>query len=633
MLKLKKLDKFVLKSFGLLFLATFFICLFIFMMQFLWRYVDDLVGKGLEMSVLAQFFFYSALTLIPASLPLATLLASLITFGNFGERFELLAMKAAGISLFKIIRPLIILSVLLCGVSFVFQNNIGPKAFSKLTTLIISIRQKSPELDIPEGMFYDEIDGYNIFVKEKDRKTGLLYDVKIYEFSEGFDNARIIVADTGKLALTADKKYLYLHLFSGEMFENLRQPGVNKQNIPYRRESFKEKHALIEFDTNFNLADASIMDKQSGSKNMQTLKHSIDSMVIANDSVGLANYEYAMDRAFDIDKNLSNVDSTKIEKWKSASTYLNTDSLFNISTLKKKQSILNLAKRDAEALASEWNFKEFEVKQTDLQIRRHQMGWHEKITLSLACLVFFFIGAPLGSIIRKGGLGMPVVISVLIFIIYYIINTMGSKMAREGEWLVWVGMWMSTLILTPMGGFLAYKSNRDSVILNSDLYVGWIKKVLGIRPERHMTRKDVIIVNPNYDECSDRLTDLSNKLSHFLETNRLRKAPNYAQLWFAQVEPNEMGRYLDELELLIEELSNSKSLEILNAINKYPIIPHSAHTRPFKQTWLNTVFGIIFPVGLFFYFRVWIFRIRLDKDIKMVLSINNELDKIIKRNK
>ena len=632
MLKLKKLDKFVLKSFGLLFIATFFICLFIFMMQFLWRYVDDLVGKGLEMTVLGQFFFYSALTLIPASLPLATLLASLITFGNFGERFELLAMKAAGISLFKIIRPLMILAVLLCGISFVFQNNIGPKAFSKLTTLLISIRQKSPELDIPEGIFYDEIDGYNIFVKEKDRKTGLLYDVIIYEFSEGFDNARIIVADTGQLAMTADKQYLYLHLYSGEMFENIRQTGVSKGNVPYRRESFKEKHALIEFDSGFNMADASIMDKQSGSKNMQTLRHSIDSMVSQNDSVGIANYEYAQDRSFDVDRNLSKSDSIKVEEQRILGT-INVDSLFNVSTLKKKQSVLNLAKRDIESLATDWSFREVEVKNTDLQIRRHLMAWHEKITLSFACLVFFFIGAPLGSIIRKGGLGMPVVISVLIFIIYYIINTMGSKMAREGEWIVWIGMWMSTLILAPVGGFLAYKSNRDSVILNSDLYIGWIKTILGIRPERHIVRKEVVIEEPNYNECLSRVYDLTNKFNAYLKTHRLLKAASYLKLWFAKVEPNEISLYLDELELIVEELSNSRSLEILNVLNKYPIIPHRAHTRPFKFTWLNTIFGIVFPIGLFFYVRVWIFRVRLSKDIKKVLAVNNELANIIERNK
>ena len=216
----------------MLFAGTFFICLFIFMMQFLWKYVDDMVGKGLEMSVLAQFFFYSGLTLVPLSLPLAVLLAALITFGNFGERFELLAMKAAGISLIKIMRPLIVLISIVCCVSFYFQNVIGPKAQTKMLTLLVSMRQKSPELDIPEGVFYDEIDGYNLYVKHKDRDTGMLYDVLIYNMEKGFDNAQIIKSDSGRLEMAADKKHLYLHLFDGEQFENLKSQSFSQRNVP-----------------------------------------------------------------------------------------------------------------------------------------------------------------------------------------------------------------------------------------------------------------------------------------------------------------------------------------------------------------------------------------------------------------
>lgn len=602
------------------------------MMQFIWRFIDDLVGKGLEVSVLAEFFFYAALTLIPVSLPLAILLASLITFGNFGERFELLAMKAAGISLFKIIRPLIILALLLCGTSFVFQNNIGPIAYQKLGTLLISIRQKSPELEIPEGLFYNEIDGYNIYVKSKNRETGLLHDVTIYQFSEGFDNARIIVADTGRLALTADKKHLYLHLYNGELFENIKQPGVNSKNIPYRRESFSEKHALIEFDTNFNMADGGILDKQASAKNINSLQLSIDSMRYVNDSVGTSNYDFAIDRAFKkIDSYRSSSDSLKLAN--SQITSINADSVLATSTLKKKQNVLNLAKREAESLSSEWSFKKFEISNTDLDIRRHQMALHEKITLSLACLVFFFIGTPLGAIIRKGGLGMPVVISVMIFIIYYIINTMGSKMAREGEWEVWFGMWLSTLILAPVGGFLAYKSNKDAVILNSDTYMSWIKTVIGIRPQRHMTRKEVVIDDPNYSECYEQITHLSNRLEEYLNTHKLRSAQSYIKLWFKTKTNDPVDEYLGELELIIEELSNSSSLEIINTINKYPVIPHRAHTLPFKLEWLDRAIGVILPVGIFFYFRIWFFRLRLAKDIQKVIEINKELKIIIDKNK
>lgn len=270
----------------MLFIGTFFICLFIFMMQFLWRYVDELVGKGLEMSVLAQFFFYSALTLVPVSLPLAVLLASLITFGNFGERYELLAMKAAGISLLKIMRPLIVFVCGVVGVSFYFQNVVGPIATAKLGTLVLSMKQKSPELDIPEGVFYSEIQDYNLKVARKDRKTGMLYDVLIYDLKEGFDKARVIYADSGRLEMTADKQHLWLHLYSGDLFENLKAQSMKSQNVPYRRESFREKHTLIEFDSDFNMADESIMSNSSGAKDMKMLQTSIDSMRVVGDSIG-----------------------------------------------------------------------------------------------------------------------------------------------------------------------------------------------------------------------------------------------------------------------------------------------------------------------------------------------------------
>ena len=285
-LRIKKLDIFVLKSFLLLFSGTFFICLFIFMMQFLWRYVDELVGKGLEIGVLAQFFFYSALTLIPVSLPLAILLAALMTFGNFGEKYELLSMKAAGIPLLRIIRPLIIFCVMLCGMSFYFQNVVAPKAQMKLWTLLVSMKQTSPELDIPEGVFYSDIDGYNIYVKKKDRETGIMKDLLIYNFSDGFENAHIIWASEGSMEMTADKQHLFLHLFNGEQFENLKSQTIDSKNVPYRRETFREKHIIIEFDGGFSMVDGGFLSNRSDAKNMTEISASIDSLTFKADSTG-----------------------------------------------------------------------------------------------------------------------------------------------------------------------------------------------------------------------------------------------------------------------------------------------------------------------------------------------------------
>ncbi len=613
----------------MLFMGTFFICLFIFMMQFLWKYVDEMVGKGLELSILAQFFFYSALTLVPISLPLAVLLAALITFGNFGERFELLAMKAAGISLLKIMRPLIVFIILVCGISFYFQNVIGPKAQVKLWTLLMSMRQKSPELDIPEGVFYDEIGGYNLYVKHKNRKTGMLYDVLIYNFEKGFENAQIIKSDSGKLEMTADKQHLYLHLYSGEQFENLRSQNMNQNNVPYRREAFRAKHAIIEFDSDFNMVNSDVMNSSSNSKDMKMLQTSIDSMKVENDSVGRVYFNEAINSTYKIPVDLKKADTLKIEQ--ARLNEYNVDSLFSVATLSQKQKIMNTAVSRAESAGNDWNFKSYNVIATEKNLRRHMMSWHEKLTLSLACLIFFFIGAPLGGIIRKGGLGMPVVVSVLIFIIYYIINNTGFKMARDGQWIVWMGMWTSTAVLAPLGAFLTYKSNNDSVVLNADAYINWFKKIAGVRSVRHLSRKDVIIQDPDYARLPAELQALSADCRAYVEKRNFKRAPNYFKLWMEDSRDEEMVAISERLEELVDEMSNTKSAHLMNALNNYPIIPVYAHVRPVDNYWLSLLCGLVVPVGLFFYFRIWAFRIRLGKDVGRIIETNGEVKEIIEK--
>ena len=629
MLHIKKLDIFILKSFCLLFTGTFFICLFIFMMQFLWRYVDELVGKGLEMSVLAQFFFYSALTLVPLSLPLAVLLAALITFGNFGERFELLAMKAAGISLLKIMRPLIVFIALVSCVSFFFQNVIGPRAQTKLWTLLISMKQKSPEVDIPEGVFYDEIDGYNLYVKHKNRDTGMLYDVLIYNFEKGFENAQIIKADSGRLEMTADKQHLYLHLYSGEQFENLKDQSVSRKNVPYRREAFREKHAIIEFDSGFNMADEGIMSNSEKSKDMWTIQADVDSMMQRNDSLGRVYFREAMQGAYAVNAQLDKEDTIRLAE-ASVADY-DVDSLFDVATLTEKEKVLSAAVNRAGSTGSDWNFKAFNIQQTDSSLRKHKAAWHEKLTLSLSCLIFFFIGAPLGGIIRKGGLGMPVVVSVVIFIIYYIINNTGFKMARDGKWIVWMGMWTSTAVLAPVGAFFTYKANKDSVVLNADAYIAWIKKILGIRSVRHLYRKEVIIHDPDYVRLPGELQALSADCRAYAESHRLKRIPNYFRLWTNTVEDREMEDINTRMETLIEEMSNTKSPRLIGVLNNYPVIPVRAHVRPFRNYWLNVACGLCVPVGLFFFFRIWAFRIRLAKDMERIIKTDEDAAYVIKQ--
>lgn len=601
------------------------------MMQFLWKYVDDLVGKGLEMSVMAQFFFYSALTLVPIALPLAVLLASLITFGNFGERYELLAMKAAGISLLKIMRPLIFFVCGLVAVSFYFQNVVAPDAQAKLGTLVVSLKQKSPELDIPEGVFYSEIPDYNLKIAKKNRESGMMYDVLIYNLKDGFENAHIIYADSGRMEMTADKQHLWLHLYDGDLFENLKTQSMNSQSVPYRRESFKEKHTIIEFNSDFNMADQSITKNMSSAKNMLQLEAAIDSMKLAGDSIGRQYYKELSATTYSPVNGLTKQDTAKILK-EDLRAY-NIDSLINTAPLLQKQRIYSSAASRTANIQTDLSFKVFSMGGNDQFIRRHMIEWHKKITISLSCLLFFFIGAPLGGIIRKGGLGMPVIISVLIFIIYYIIDNTGYKMSRDGKWIIWMGMWTSTAVLLSLGVFFTYKSNKDSVVLNADAYIHWLRKIIGIRDVRHLIKKEVVINDPDYISVPNNLQNLSDMCREYVQENRLLKAPNYFHLWMSTGNDNKIISINDQLERLVDELSNTKSVALLSLLNKYPLIPVSAHVRPFKPYWLNLLAGIIVPVGLFFYFRIWAFRVRLSKDMERIIKNNEEINTIILNNK
>ena len=628
-LRIKKLDIFILKSFLVLFAGTFFICLFIFMMQFLWRYVDELVGKGLEVGILAQFFFYSALTLIPLSLPLAILLAALMTFGNFGERYELLSMKAAGIPLLRIMRPLIILCVFISGMSFYFQNVVAPKAQMKLWTLLVSMKQTSPELDIPEGVFYSEISGYNIYVKKKDRDTGVMQDLLIYNFSDGFENARVIWASEGKMEMTSDKKHLYLHLYNGEQFENLKSQTISSKNVPYRRETFREKHIIIEFDGGFSMVDGGFLSERSDSKNMAEISHSIDSLSFRADSIGRSMFNEIKLSIYS-PQSLSKTDSIKVVK-KELPSIINGDSVFNTYTLAEKEEALANAYNQTNKLASDWGVKSIQVTDTDKNILRHKTDWHKKITLSLSCLMFFFIGAPLGAIIRKGGIGLPVVISVVIFVLYYIIDSGSTRVARSGEMNIVLGVWMSTLVLMPIGIFFTYNSNKDSVVFNAELYLGVFKWLLGMRPSRHLIKKEVIIEDPNYRQIYQITNDLSAQCNQYLQQHRLTTAPNYFKIFNSHGADNQIADISKTLEAMIEELSNSKDRIILKSLNNYPILSTEAHKRPFDRYWLNILTGILIPVGLFFYFRIWFFRLRLEKDLKKITQTNNTIQEQIKK--
>lgn len=612
---IKKIDIFVFKAYSLLFVGTFFICLFIFMMQFMWRYVDELIGKGLTLDVLAHFFYYAGLTLIPMSLPLAILLASLITFGNLGERFELLSMKAAGIPLIRILQPIIIFNILLCIGSFYFQNVTGPEAQKKFYTLIYSMKQKSPELEIPEGIFYSEIPGYNIFVEKKGKENGILYGVMIYSTTDGYEDAQIVLADSAELKTTADEKHLMLTMYAGERFRNMQAQGnmMARANVPYMRETFIQETDLIPFDNNFNMMDANVFSGSAQTKNLREIETGLDSLAHKSDSIGRSLFAYLQNTTYRRKVNITSQDSTKI-----ARQTLNFDTLYSQLTVSQQQSILRNAMQKSTVATNEYEFRGLISKDIDQSTRTHWVEWHKKFTLSLACLFFFFIGAPLGAIIRKGGLGVPVVISVTIFIFYYIINVSGEKMAKSGEWVPWFGEWLSSMVLCPIGIFLTYKANKDSAVFNIEAYINVIRKILGLRISRHIARKEVIIHDPDYPVVKTELMALSQEWQAYAQKSRLRLPPNYLHIFFHNIDDHEVISLSRKMENLITILSNSRDAAILDALNKLPIVSTHAHTRPFHNYKWNMVLGIIFPVGIFFYFRIWRYRLRLYKDIQQI---------------
>ena len=614
-----------------MFVGTFFICLFIFIMQALWLYVDELVGKGIPMDVLARFFYYTALALVPKSLPLAVLLAALITFGNFGERVELTAMKAAGVPLIRVMSPLIVLCVGLGVVSFYFQNVTVPHANLQMQTLLISMKQKSPELEIPEGAFYDGIENYNLYVKKKDNSTGMFYGVVIYNLSNGFENATVLKADSGRLETTADKQHLKMILYHGEQFENLKDGQINSKNIPYRREQFGEKTMLIEFNNDFDVMDGSFLSGNAMNKNMIQLNHDIDSLTAVQDSIGRAYFQQLNKNTY-ASYNLTKSDTAKLAEFveEEQLTRINVDSLFHSATRDQRQKWLKNEESRINNLKNETALKTKTVFNADKNIRRHQIEWLNKITLSLACLVFFLIGAPLGAIIRKGGLGMPIVVSVFTFIVYYIIDNSGNNLAKEGAVPVWWGRWVSTFVLGPLGIFLTYQANKDSGVFNADLYKSALRWLLGTRAKRHNVIKEVIIDDPDYANICGELSALSVACKEYNRAYLTNLLPNYLGMFAAKDNRDSALLKLNEqLNHIAEQLGNSRSQEILNKVNSYPVISLNAHAAPFPYKWLNVAAGVVLPVGVLLYARATFFRHRLKGDLKRIVKTNKEIQNII----
>ncbi len=472
--------------------ATFFISLFLLLMQFLWKYIDDLVGKGLEPLIIAELLVYTTAGLVPMALPLAILLASIMTFGNMGEYSELTAMKSAGIPLQRIMMPLIILTLTVSVAAFFFSNRVLPYTNLKFRSLLYDVQQKRPEMQIREGVFYNDIDGYSIKISGRDYRTNMLYDVMIYDHTSDEGNKNVTVADSGLMHMTEDKSYLVTTLYNGynylEMQDRERGPD---RTFPHRLDRFEKQVVIIEL-SGFALerTDEDLFRHNFQMMNLNQLTHHRDSL-----------YNLISRQA---DNYITRVRRTNI--FRNESGYSgNTDSAkhamrtpYDILALEEnipgsgKLNAYEHAITQARSVRNQINSSRTNLEWQIRHMRRHEMEWHRKFTLSFACFIFFFIGAPLGAIIRKGGLGMPVVVSVLFFVFYYVIDVSAQKFIRENVILAFPGMWISSLILLPIGIFLTYKATHDSAIMNIDTYINAVKKVLRLSRNNNHTEPSIV---------------------------------------------------------------------------------------------------------------------------------------------
>ena len=492
------------------------------------------------------------------------------------------------------------------------------------------MRQKSPELDIPEGVFYDQISGYNLYVKQKDHKTGMLYDVMIYDMSAGFDNAMIILADSGKLKMTDDKEHLFLTLYNGESFENLRdQRTSTSRNIPYRRETFSLKEIMIAFDANFNRMDDGIMQNQYIGKDLAALQSSIDSMTQRVDSIG-NNYANSLKSSgyFSLydrpGMRVSERDSIREQKAVAEAGSLNLDSLFAGDNLQRKQLYLDRAVARAERYKSDYEFRSYTMSDENKVIRRHQIEMYKKFTLSFACIIFFFIGAPLGAIIRKGGLGMPVVVSVFMFIFYYIIDNSGYKLARDGRWEVWEGMWLSSAVLLPLGIFLTYKAVKDSAVFNPDVYINFFRKLVGRQELRKVVLKEVIIEDMYPRVAIEKAHQLSESCRKFLDKIG-RKRQSYWKYCLYGYDKSAIVELGDQINAMVDYVSNSHSQLVVSKLMDYPILRNLWVYRPAPSVKWGYVLAVLFPVGLLLYWVGSYQQRLLRNEVEGVIHTNDEL--------
>lgn len=512
----------MLKSFTGPFIATFFISMFVLIMQFLWRMIDEIVGKGLEFTVIAELLIYVATTLVPMALPLAVLLSSIMTFGSLGENYELIALKSAGISLYRIMKPLIILIVCLTIFAFFFSNNILPVANLKFYSLLYDIRRQKPEMSFKEGIFTNDLEGYSIKIDRINKNTGMMYNMLIYNHKDGNGNYEVTKADSGMMISDLKNNVMELVLYNGQSYTDEAMKNTNlRKTFPFKRLKFDKETVLIDLPgTDLKRTDENSFRSSSLMLNLKQLNYTIDSVQTFLNTKKAGDTKRLLGANYQKSKN-SNVKEDSVLQVKSIGQFRDVDSLYiSLDPEEQKRAVDNALQYAREVKQRIMDDLHYYVSQEEYVIK-NKLEWHRKFALSFACFIFFFIGAPLGAIIRKGGLGMPVVISVFLFIIYYIISMMGERSAREAVISPALGMWISAFILLPLGVVLTYKSVTDSEMMNTDAYRNFFKKLFRLfRKKKSNEQQDGVEKEMNGSE------DAGEHLSFFTRIARKFKKKN-----------------------------------------------------------------------------------------------------------
>ena len=627
----KIVDKYILRTFIPLFVMSFAVCWFIVVMQFLWRYIDELVGKGLSGFMLLKIIFYAALSFIPMSLPLGILLASLMTLGNLGERLELLALKASGIRLYRIIRPIMLLVLAMaCGL-FYFQNDLMIRAQVRMWTLVITAKYAAPEMEITPGVFYTGIPGYSLYAKDRDAGTGLMHRMMVYDMSRGYLNPRIIRADSGRLVMDKSKKFVVLKLYQGQSFENIQTQSYNTSTdaVPYMLPHFDYSETFIPFDANIKMQDEGELSSMYVGKNLHQLQRSIDSIRPILDSTrlsyaqvvgaslmeshyGTSSYAYqdSATRAQEQVRLAHLEQQTRHSKAEDASlTFTPQDSLQAISMARDKADRV----KEEASLYIDTDDAQF------YQFRTLHQEWHRKFTFPVSCLIFALIGSSLGAIVRRGGIGMPIIISIFFFVVYFIIDSFGTNMLRNESIPIWLGMWLSNIVLFPVGIFLAYKANQDSSALNVEVYVIFFRKLFGFRGVRKVEYQELVIEEADYKAGALAVTQA---LKH---TDTLLQEPLFAgriwSIWTRGAEQKQLATLSKELDDITESLRHTPSRLLVSKLCDLPLLPtRLSPFLPEEPRW-GRILGALLPLSLPFGLFLSRVRTHLRADLRTTRTV------------